>query len=51
VQGLVARSGLSKQDCAENRDLAVSPVDLHVWQGRALSNLDGTDAASRAPRL
>jgi hypothetical protein len=28
----------------ENRNLAVSPVDLHVWQGRALSNLDGTNA-------
>ncbi len=52
VQGLVARSGLSRQDFAErNRNLAVSPVDLHVWPGRALSNLDGTDAEGRAPRL
>ena len=35
----------------KNRDLAISPVDLHVWQGRALSNLDDTNAAGRASRL
>ena len=35
----------------ENRDLAISPVDLHVGQGHALSSLGGTDAAGRASRL
>jgi hypothetical protein len=34
-----------------DRDLAVSPVDLHIRQGCALSKLDGTDAAGRAARL
>lgn len=35
----------------ENRHLAVSPVDLHVREGRALRNLDGADATASPSRL
>ena len=35
----------------EDRNLAVPAVDLHVRQSRALSDLDGTDAAGRTSRL
>ena len=49
--GPVARQVLEAvQLRGENGNLAVSPADLHVWPGRALSNLDGTDAEGRAPR-
>lgn len=44
VRDLVARSGLPKQDFAENRDLAVPLADLYVREGRALGNLDRPDA-------
>ena len=51
VRALVAGSAMSKAGLrGADRNLAVPAVDLHVRPGRALSNLDGADAAGRASR-
>jgi hypothetical protein len=50
VVALADRSGIPGFS-GENRNLAVPPVDLHVREGRALSNLDRTYATGSASCL